>query len=45
MGVIIRLERDPDTLQTEEFNLLITGVGTFGAGAAWDRVRELNWIA
>ena len=45
MGDIIRLKRGPDKLQTEEFDLLITGAGTFGAGAARDGVRELNWIA
>ncbi len=29
MGDIIRLERDPDKRQTEEFDLLITGVPVF----------------
>lgn len=36
MGEIIRLVRDPDKLQTERFDLLITGAGIFGAAAAWD---------
>jgi glycerol-3-phosphate dehydrogenase len=33
---IIPLERHPDKLRNEEFDLLITGAGIFGACAAWE---------
>jgi len=44
MGDIIRLERDPDKLQTEEFDLLITGAGIFGACAACGGMRRSGAI-
>ena len=36
MGEIVRLNSDPENLQSEKFDLLIVGAGIFGACAAWD---------
>ncbi len=45
MSDVIRLERDPAKLRAEEFDLLITGAGIFGACAAWEAALRAYKVA